>query len=391
MKIKITAFTLIFISNFIFFVAPSSAATHYINFSGRGWGHGIGLSQYGAKGYADHGFSADKILRHYYTGSQKGTVSNSTVRVHIAASRSFINLTSASQYYLVDLSTKKRYTLKKSSNYRVYKYGTRYKLYNVSSRKTERICKGPLYFREGRSPLMLLNSNDNGRKKIKYRGSLKVVLRGSIFNVINYIKLESYLRGVISSEMPSSWHIEALKAQAVAARSYAVASKKNRGDFDLYSTVLSQVYGGYSAETSRTNSACKATSGVVQTYNGRVIMAFFFSSSGGKTENNENIWGSSKVPYLRGVESPYEDTCIWPGGAVKLSLGSLASKLGTYSSSNRTGVIGSLVNLTVVKTGFSPRVIQVKITGSKGESYISGTKLQKLLKLKSTWFSISKS
>lgn len=384
-KIRFTILLLTTIFSALVSVLTADATVYY-NFSGRGWGHGLGLSQYGAKGFAEKGYTVDKILETFYQKTIAGKVSNSTVRVHVAEKKSFINFISSTNFSFIDASNKK-YDLTGSQNYRVYRNGSMYEVFNATSKKTKGKYKGPLLFRQGKNPIKLLNNNDNGVSSVMYRGSLRVILKGSAFTVINYIRLESYLRGVVPYEMPSSWHIEALKAQTVAARSYAVSSKKNYGDFDLYSTVYSQVYGGYSAENRRTNSAIRSTLGVVRTYNGNVIQALFFSSSGGKTENNENVWGGQPVPYLRGVNSPYEGTNAW---TVKLSSSYLEGKLGKYSSTNTSGVRGTLNNLTIDKTGYSPRAVKVKISGSKGESYISGNKLRGLLKLKSTWFSISK-
>ena len=129
---------------------------------------------------------------------------------------------------------------------------------------------------------------------------------GSGFKVVNRLLLEGYLRGVVPRESPSSWPQAALRAQAVAARSYAVRGIKDQGDFDLYCTVASQVYNGYDGEADSTNAAVKATAGVVPTSGGRPIVAYFFSTSGGHTENIENVWGGSPVPYLKGVSDPYD-------------------------------------------------------------------------------------
>lgn len=368
------------------FALPVEAETVY-KFDGRGWGHGLGLSQYGAKGFAERGYSTERILRHFYRKTLRGRVNNQAIRVHVAGGKSYIDLMSDSNFYVTDLSTKKIYNLSGKQTYRVNFRNGLYQIYNATTKKVKGNYKGPLYYKPGKSLIRLLSRNDNGVSKVKYRGSLKVKMNNSKFSVINHIPIESYLRGVIPYEMPSSWHMEALKAQTIAARSYALASKKNNGDFDVYSTVYSQVYGGYTAENSRTNYAIRATKGIVRRYNGKVIYAYFFSSSGGRTENNENVWGGSPIAYLRGVVSPYEETNSW---TYKISTTSLKDILGNYSSSNTSGVNGSLQDLTVIQTGYSPRVINIKITGSKGISYITGSNLRKLLKMRSTWFSINK-
>lgn len=141
-------------------------------------------------------------------------------------------------------------------------------------------------------------------KKKWYRGYLIIQNRGQKLTVINNVDMEDYLKGVVPSEMPSSWEIEALKAQAIAARSYAIANLGKRGSlgFDLKDTPEDQAYGGASAETSRTNNAVDETSGLVLTYNYKVISAFYSASAGGQTINAKEAWGSD-LPYIRSVNS----------------------------------------------------------------------------------------
>lgn len=141
-------------------------------------------------------------------------------------------------------------------------------------------------------------------KKKWYRGYLIIQNRGQKLTVINNVDMEDYLKGVVPSEMPSSWEIEALKAQAIAARSYAIANLGKRGSlgYDLKDTPEDQAYGGASAETSRTNTAVDETSGLVLTYNYKVISAFYSASAGGQTINAKEAWGSD-LPYIRSVNS----------------------------------------------------------------------------------------
>lgn len=142
-----------------------------------------------------------------------------------------------------------------------------------------------------------------------YRGAAMFLnFGGGSLTVINYLGLEEYLYGVISSEMPSSWNIEALKAQAVCARSFAVTnwSKHSSYGFNVCRTTNCQVYGGISAETESSVRAADETSGELLMYDGAVAQTLFFSASGGYTADVKNVWGS-EVPYLRGVEDPYEN------------------------------------------------------------------------------------
>ena len=124
---------------------------------------------------------------------------------------------------------------------------------------------------------------------------------------INQLSLDDYVAGVIPNEMPSSWPMDALQAQALAARSYALATAGN-GPFDVYDDTRSQVYGGLSSETKRTNRAVSRSKRQVLEYKGEVIVAYFSSSSGGRTENVEyGFPGASPQPYLKSVKDPYDD------------------------------------------------------------------------------------
>lgn len=141
-------------------------------------------------------------------------------------------------------------------------------------------------------------------KRKWYRGFLTIQNKGNKLTVINNVDLEDYIKGVVPSEMPSSWELEALKAQAIAARSYALANLGKRASlgFDLKDTPEDQAYGGASAETAKTNSAVEETDGLVLTYNYKVVSAYYSASAGGKTISAKDVWGSD-LPYIRSVPS----------------------------------------------------------------------------------------
>lgn len=139
-----------------------------------------------------------------------------------------------------------------------------------------------------------------------YRGLVELsVLSGKLL-VVNELPIEQYLAGVINSEISSTWPMEAIKAQAVIARTYAVVKKKERNSayYHLESTVMDQVYNGSGLEDSRAARGVHETEGEVLTYNGQVIQAFYHANSGGRTESSENVWGLA-LPYLKGVECQY--------------------------------------------------------------------------------------
>jgi stage II sporulation protein D len=169
-----------------------------------------------------------------------------------------------------------------------------------------RTASGTIQFKGSSSGLNLISlSSSSGSKR--YRGSVEFCLEKGKLTAVNVLNIEDYLRGVVPSEMPSSWSPEALKAQAVAARNYALQSvETTRGAaFNVNSDISSQVYGGYDAETAAANKAVEETRGIVMLSGGSVVSAFFHSSSGGCTEDSEDVW-SGKVSYIRSKEDPYD-------------------------------------------------------------------------------------
>jgi len=177
--------------------------------------------------------------------------------------------------------------------------------------KSHGIFSGPLQLVPAQGSFTI----GNGRFGSSYRGSLEISMgSNNTLAVVNIVDLESYLRGVVPREMPSSWGsyggMEALKAQAVVARSYAlyhIGSGRHRDDpFDLCDTQHCQVYGGKRAESSNTDTAVAGTRGVVLTWNGQVIAAYYHSTNGGHTECSANVWLNA-LPFLRSEPDPFDD------------------------------------------------------------------------------------
>ena len=169
--------------------------------------------------------------------------------------------------------------------------------------KPARKLRPPLLFSPGAAPLAL-----GGRG---YRGALRVKPAGRGLQVVNTVGLDSYLRGVVPSEMPNRWPAEALAAQAIVARTYALAHLHG-GDFDVYSDTRSQVYGGIAAEAASSDDAVAETAGQVVLYDGELADTFFFSSSGGRTANVQDVWGGAAVPYLVSVVRPVRHALAVP-------------------------------------------------------------------------------
>lgn len=144
-----------------------------------------------------------------------------------------------------------------------------------------------------------------------YKGTIHIINNNGDMTVINDVGIEDYVRGVTPAEMPSSWNMEALKAQAIAVRSYAIANlgKHASQGFDLLDSTMDQVYNGVLAETSATNQAVEETKGLVLTYNNKIISTMYSASAGGQTKSALQAWGND-IPYLQSVKSYDDETGI---------------------------------------------------------------------------------
>ena len=363
----------------------SAAESVLFNISGRGFGHGIGMSQYGACGYARHGWTYRQILAHYYSGISFGRVANARVRVLLADGQSSARVSAATSFRVVAGSRK----VTVPGNTRAVVTYTAAGTYKIVAGTRTWTFSQPVLLVPGKSRLRLANTNQNGwstSANVHYRGSLRVVHFTGGLSVINVLTLENYLRGVVPREMPASWPAAALRAQAVAARSYAAQRIGSSGAFDLYCTARSQVYNGADGEATTTNAAVSATSGVVPTYRGKPISAYYFSTSGGFTESIQNVWGTSPVPYLKGVADPYDSISpyhLWPDNPIRSSAATVSSALGaSYSPA------GTLQTIVVTKRGVSPRVVTAYAIGASGVRELSGSLLRARLRLRDTWFTV---
>jgi stage II sporulation protein D len=350
--------------------APAGASARF-TIRGAGFGHGVGMSQYGAMGWAEHGATYDQILGHYYTATALGTTDpNRAVRV-LLQSTSTVRFAGATQAGGKALSPGRTY-LARSSGGAVALLGAR-------GRKLGTYAV-PLVVSGAADGLLLGGRAGNGRSNGRYRGTFEVrpdPLGG--VDVINSVALEDYVRGVVAWESPSGWPTEALKAQAVAARTYGITTKRS-GTFDQYPDTRSQMYGGMAAETPSTDAAVAATSGQVVTYNGQPVVTYFFSTSGGRTENIENTaLGTTPEPWLKSVADPYDSVSprhTWK--PMKLTLASARARL--------SGLVkGSFRGVRVVKRGRSPRIILADVVGTRGRTRVSGATLRARLGLFDTW------
>ena len=228
-----------------------------------------------------------------------------------------------------------------------------------------------------------------------YRGNIELHRSKNMpgFTVVNHIPMELYLYGILSQEISSDWPIEALKAQAVAARTYALYNrgKHSEDGFDICSTSDCQVYRGIEAETVRTNKAVDETKGIVLIYQGKPISAVFHSSSGGFTENSENVWGTA-LPYLRGVEDMDQDSPYYRWER-RFSVAEFIRNFSSYTPAIGKPDVVVLSALTPpAKTngdrGVSGRVKTLRLIGDKGSIQLTGNQIRSILNLPSTMFDV---
>lgn len=223
--------------------------------------------------------------------------------------------------------------------------------------------------------------------KRRYRGSFRFIRSPGMpdrTTLINVVALEDYLYGVVPAEMSSGWPLEALKTQAVAARTYALANLGRRASlgFDLYDTVSDQVYRGFSAEKPDTTSAVDATRGQILTWQDRPIAAFFHSSSGGETDDALAVWGQD-LPYIRGIKdtdpSPNAEWTAWFGPADL-----------TRALAGMGHDVGALQDLEVEAWTPHGRARWLKASGSAGTAVVDANSLRLKLGLKSTRYKLTK-
>ncbi len=346
--------------------SAQAASGFYIR--GGGFGHGIGMSQYGALGYAQHGYGYAAILNHYYTGTSLGTTNPDRI-VTVFLSDGSASLRGASLGAGTQLNPRRSYAVVQSGSG---------KLELQSSGRTLGPFKAPLVV-SGQGPLELAGAG-------LYRGSLEFWPQpGGGVETVSALDIEDYVRGVVSGEMPSGWPAQALEVQAVAARTFALTVTPESSTFDVYPDTRSQVYGGVAAETPATDAAVAATRGQVVTYKGVPVLTPFFSSSGGYTESIQDAWpGSPPEPWLVGVPDPYDGAGGNPDHrwSENLSLVHAAATLGRL-------VKGSLLGIQPTRQDRTPRLVSAQVVGKAGRSSVTGGQLQQLFGLLSTYVSFT--
>jgi stage II sporulation protein D len=339
--------------------ADGTVSTTTFVLRGRGWGHGVGMGLWGAYGQAKRGVGYAKILGHYYPGTRLAKAPSAPVRVLLRDGIGPFGIASPVPFRVED-GDGATYDLEPGS----YPVGKSLRLALAAGQAPEAL-PGPLTFRAGSEPLTLARR--------PYRGQLQVQRVGRRLQVVNIVSIDAYVRGVVSEEVPDDWPVEAVKAQAVAARSYALSQVKDGST--LYADTRSQVYGGIAAESKGGDAAVAATRREILKYDGKVATTFFYSSSGGRTAAVTDVFSTpDPIPYLVAVPDPddkYSPYHRW--GPVVFT---------SKRVSHALGIAGAMDLRTVPASG---RARQVVVTGRDGEKTIVASAVRTARGLRSTW------
>jgi stage II sporulation protein D len=351
--------------------APASAGAAPMQVvRGAGFGHGIGMSQYGAYGMAQQGWSYQRILGHYYKGTKLGQAPSRPVRVLLQASDPFVRVSGATKGPGgMALSPGVTHVIRPASGRRLALYAGGKRLGTYSA---------PLSLSRGGKPLRLLGAAIQGVSNGRYHGSFDLYPGSSGgVTVVNALPIDDYVQGVVAGEMPSSWDADALRTQAVTARTYALTTRKTGDIFDQYPDTRSQMYKGVSSETASTNAAVRRTAGEVVTYGGQPATTFYFSTSGGRTENIENSFiGAPPKPWLKSMADPYDTISPKHRWTVRMSNARMGALLGSP---------GTLRRVEVLSRGVSPRVVRARVVGANGSTILTGPQIRARLGLDDTW------
>ena len=370
---------------------------------GAGFGHGLGMSQWGAYGLAQDGWGASKILRHYYTGTKVGTdgAPPKTLRIGLVQGRGSVRLEAEAGPVEIRLGDPKTgevvATIPDGETWRVAATGTDYRIIDANGDVVDRVG-GPS------SPISAVFETSGARVRVPEaghtynRGWIEFGLydcgaNDCVERLILVVQPQGYLYGL--GEVPSSWPMSALRAQAIAARTYAftkAAKSQHRSvcDCALYASSYDQVYAGWDKEGGldgdRWVSAVDQTEDEVVKDGGESIQAFYMSSSGGYTENNENVWGGTPIDYLRGVCDPGDYTSANPSAIWEVV---------TTASEVTHGLdlgIGTVTRFTDVLRGVSGRIVSVTVQGEGGQAQVTGGALRSALGLRDdrVWINTNK-
>ena len=352
---------------------------------GKGYGHGKGMSQYGAEGAARKGLSYRKIVNFYYPSTTWGEV-RGRVKVNISADTTDDVVVRPRKHLRVrDIGARQTHFLPQNGA-KQWRLTTNRKNRTVVQWRTKRAWKrwkalrGEGYFAAGGRPITLVTPSG----QVAYRGRLRAAapFAGSrARDTVNILTMEKYLRGVVPLEMPASWHPEAVRSQSIAARTYATYERSHplAKHYQICDTTQCQVYGGHSAEHALSNAAIKATAREILTYKGAPAFTQFGSSNGG--------WvASGSMPYQVATEDPYDG---WAGNPVH----SWQVRVEAATLERTWPAPGTLKRVVVGdRTGqgaWGGRVLAMTLVGSRGTVKLSGDEMRSALGLRSNWFTFT--
>lgn len=368
-------------------------------FHGSGYGHGIGIGQFGMLGLAKQGWAAKRIVRHYYTKVDVGPKQPARPDIRVGLLQSAGSVKLIADHGTFDLA------LQSGQIIDTVPSGSR-RTIDVTSDRTFRITRpdgtvvGGTTWGGPSDPVVASRQGDARIRVADWghvvgHGMLRYEVAGAgQGHVVGVIPVEDYLLGI--AEVPSSWPKSALGAQAIAARTYAywrlAGAERSGCGCDVLSTVADQNYVGWdklaAAGGDRWAGAVRATERIVATHQGAPIYAAYSSSSGGYTEDIEKVWpGSNPLPYLRGVCDPADDTAANPS---RFWLASFDSGQVTAGLKPYTGDIGAVTGFADWQLGVSGRVTRVTVVGSQGSRVIEGWDIRSGLSLKDTRFSVNR-
>lgn len=374
--------------------APAAlAAPDDFTFFGSGFGHGLGLSQWGAYGLAKEGWRPGRILTHFYSRTRVEPAESvpRTLRIGLTQGRRTIHLEARGGKVDLRLGGRRPSdtiaTIPGRETWTIREAGGRYRIVDANGDRVGDPVGGTatdlfaVYEPNGARVDIPEASHTYARGYVEF--NLYSCGASCDIRLVLVIRPEPYLYGL--AEVPSSWPMEALRAQAIAARSYALskaAAGQHRPGCNcaLYATSFDQVYAGWDKEGGldgeRWVRAVDDTAGQVVTFQHEVIQAFYMSSSGGHTEDNENVWGGSPISWLRGVCDPGDYTTANPSATWKVTLSA-------REVTQRLGLgIGTVRGFTNVDRGVSGRILSATVKGENGTAVVNGGTLRSALGLR---------
>lgn len=396
--------------------APAAArADSIFSVDGRGWGHGIGMTQYGAMGYAQQGKTYDWILAHYFQQTTLSTRVELTVKVDLDAGKAArsswrIAAPSAATTLTVSDYVNGAHSVEVTRGTSVWvtfkaggcvlktdHYNSTTKVHSAGSviatfSASVLAATGPAAASEVR---ILGASGPFSQTSIAWRGRIRFTAATTTGHAIDYVPMEQYLRGVVPRESPSSWPVEALRAQAVAARSYAYDAALSGST--LWCTTASQVYNGAadgttSHESSKTDAAVADTANRFVVYGSAVVQTFFSSSSGGRTANIEDVWlSSTPKPYYTSVADAdkVSGNPNYRWSLADMTGTTLAGRIRTHYPSLAQASPATVKTVTL-DPGQSGFMRHVTLHWSKGaNTTLTGPQFQHALGLKSSAFTVT--